>query len=115
MLTRLTPQTALISVGVEQVVHPPSMQIAGEFHDQMRQWIEEFASFGRTSLNTVVLNSRRTAENISRQHRLVCRRARAGAAAEPAHRSQPAVIVSAGPSLRKNKHLLKGPEGPGGA
>ena len=106
LLARLTPQSALISIGVEQVVHPPSQQLAGAFHDQMRLWIEEFASFSRTSINTVVLNSRKTAENIGRNIGWY--------AATPSmdrltgrHRGEPAIIVSAGPSLRKNKHLLK--------
>ena len=42
------------------------MEVAGEFHRQIQQLLEEFGSFSRTSLNTVVLNSRRTAENLSR-------------------------------------------------
>ncbi len=107
LLTRLTPQTALLSVGVETVEHAPSMQRNPEFHAQMRQWLEEFDSFGRTSLNTMVLNSTRTAENIARNIGWY--------AAAPClsrlrdrHKGRPAVIVSAGPSLRKNRHLLKG-------
>ncbi|HEY2588258.1 MAG TPA: 6-hydroxymethylpterin diphosphokinase MptE-like protein [Tepidisphaeraceae bacterium] len=105
LLARLTPHTALISVGAEQVVHPPSMEVAGEFHRQMQVWIEEYASFGRTSLNTVVLNSRKTAQNIAKNIAWYI-------ATPPVsrlhdrHRGKPAVIVSAGPSLRKNKHLL---------
>ena len=107
LLARLTPQAALISVGVEQVVHPPSMEVAGDFHRQMQAWLEEFASFSRTSLNTVVLNSRRTAENISRN--LAWYVAAPGVSRlRNRHKGEPAVIVSAGPSLRKNKHLLKG-------
>ncbi|HET6252112.1 MAG TPA: 6-hydroxymethylpterin diphosphokinase MptE-like protein [Tepidisphaeraceae bacterium] len=106
LLTRLTPRAAFISTGVVQVVHPPSQQLAGAFHDQMRQWIDEFASFSRTSINTVVLNSRKTAENIARNINWY--------AAAPCisrlknrHKGKPGIIVSAGPSLRKNKHLLK--------
>ena len=107
LLTRLTPQTALISVGTEKVIHPPSMEVAGEFHRQMQVWIEEYASFGKTSLNTVVLNSRKTAENIAKNL--------AWYLAAPdmsrlrnRHKGRPAVVISAGPSLRKNKQLLKG-------
>jgi hypothetical protein len=106
LLTRLTPHAALISIGSQQVAHVPSHQLAPEFYDQMRQWIDEFASYSQTSINTIVLNSRRTAENIARNvgwyvatpsmSRLKDRYA-----------GQPAIIVSAGPSLRKNKHLLK--------
>jgi hypothetical protein len=106
LLARLTPHSALISIGVEQVVHPPSQQVAGAFHDQMRLWIDEFASFSKTSINTLVQNSQKTAENIARNIGWY--------AATPSmarlagrHRGEPAIIVSAGPSLRKNKHLLK--------
>ncbi|HSU66650.1 MAG TPA: 6-hydroxymethylpterin diphosphokinase MptE-like protein, partial [Tepidisphaeraceae bacterium] len=109
LLTRLTPLTALISVGAEIVIHPPSMEVAGDFHKQMQAWLEEYAAFSRTSLNTVVLNSRKTAENISQNL--------AWYVASPPlsrlkdrHKGKPAVIVSAGPSLRKNQHLLKGLE-----
>ncbi|HWE93830.1 MAG TPA: 6-hydroxymethylpterin diphosphokinase MptE-like protein [Tepidisphaeraceae bacterium] len=106
LLTRLTPHAALIHIGSCQVAHAPSQQLAPEFFAQMRQWIDEFASYTQTSINTIVLNSRRTAENIARNvgwyvatpsmSRLKDR-----------YRGEPAIIVSAGPSLRKNKHLLK--------
>jgi hypothetical protein len=107
LLVRLTPQSALIAVGARQVIHPPSMEVAGEFHRQIQQLLEEFGSFSRTSLNTVVLNSRRTAENLSRN--LAFYSAAPGVARlQDRHKGEPAVIISAGPSLRKNKHLLKG-------
>lgn len=107
---RLTPHTALISVGAASVLHPPSLQVAPEFHEQIRGWTDEYAAFTRTCLNTLVLNGRRTAENVARNvgwyvstpgpERLRDR-----------HKGQPAVIVSAGPSLRKNQHLLPGLKG----
>jgi len=110
LLARLTPHAALISVGAEQIVHPPSMEAAGPFHRQMQAWLEEFASFSRTSLNTVVHNSARTAENIARN--LAWYVASPGVSRLAArHRGEPAVIISAGPSLRKNKHLLPGLKG----
>src|SRR5438270_10302374 len=34
-----------------------SMRVAGEFHRQVQNWLAEFASFARTSMNTLVLNS----------------------------------------------------------
>lgn len=107
LLTRLTPHSALLSLGVEQVAHPPSLEAAGEFHRQMRQWIEEFESFTRTSLNTVVLNSSRTAENISRNIAWYVASPGVGRLKDR-YKGGPALIISAGPSLRKNKHLLKG-------
>ena len=110
LLNRLSPSAALISLGSATVVHPPSQQIASAFHDQMRVWIEEFGSYTQTSVNTVLLNSQRTAENVARNIGWY--------AASPSldrlkgrHQGKPAVVVSAGPSLRKNKHLLKDLQG----
>ena len=54
LMVKLTPHAAMIGVGVGELLHPPSMEVAPEFHQQMRLWIEEFSSFSRTSLNTVV-------------------------------------------------------------
>jgi hypothetical protein len=106
LLQRLNPHTALFSVGVETVVHAPSQQIASPFYEQTRIWLEEFESFRQTSMNTLVLNSRRTAQNIARNVGWYV--------ASPSlsrlrdcYKGNPAIIVSAGPSLRKNKHLLK--------
>lgn len=110
LMSRLIPMSVLISIGVEQVVHPPSQQLAGAFFDQMRLWIDEFASYSRTSLNTLVQNSRKTAENIARNigwYAATPSMARLGGR----HRGEPAIIVSAGPSLRKNKHLLRDIQG----
>jgi hypothetical protein len=107
LFVRLTPHAALISVGVESVVHPPSMQVAGEFHQQVQTWLAEFASFSRTSLNTLVLNSRRTAENIARNIGWYVATPSLSRL-ENRHKGQPAIVVSAGPSLRKNIDQLKG-------
>jgi hypothetical protein len=107
LLLKLTPHSALISVGAARIEHPASLQAAGEFHRQMQTWLEEFSSFSRTSLNTVVLNSRRTAENISRNLGWYVATPSLARLANR-YEKKPAVIVSAGPSLRKNKHLLKG-------
>ena len=105
LLTRLTPHAALVSTGTATVVHPPSVQVAPDFYRQVQTWTEEFASFTRTSLNTLVLNGRRTAENIARNlGRYVS--APCLSRLKDRHHGEPAIIVSAGPSLRKNKHLL---------
>jgi hypothetical protein len=106
LLVRLTPLTAALSLGSVRFEHPPSLQVAAEFHSAFRNWLDEFASFARTSLNTVLLNSTRTAENIARNAGWYA------ASACPSRlrgrfAGKPAIIISAGPSLRKNKHLLK--------
>ena len=112
LLQKLTPQSAMVSLGSESVVHAPSLSLHKEFHTQAQQWLAEFASFSRTSMNTLVLNGKLTAENITRNL--------AWYASAPGierlkdrYTGKPAIIVSAGPSLRKNKHLL--PEAAGRA
>jgi len=105
LLLRLNAYQAMISAGLEFVVHAPSLQLQDEFHRRMQTVMSEFVAYCRTSLNTVILNGQRTAENIARNigwyvgtgslSRLAGR-----------HAKQPAIIVSAGPSLRKNRHLL---------
>jgi hypothetical protein len=105
LLARLTPHTALISVGFENVVHLPSNEVAGDFHRQMQTWLDEYASFGKTSMNTVVLNSTKTAQNIAHNLPWYIATPDISRLADR-HKGRPAVIVSAGPSLRKNKHLL---------
>lgn len=102
---RLTHHAAMFAMGAESITHAPSVQLQPKFHEQMRIWIEEFASYCDTTINTLVLNGKRTAENIARNIGWY--------AATPSlsrlkdrHKHQPIIIVSAGPSLRKNKHLL---------
>jgi hypothetical protein len=107
LFRQLTPHTALISVGSETIEHAASVRRNEPFYAQVRLWLSEYASFCRTNMNTLVFNSEQTARNISKNigwyaaasgiNRLAGR-----------YRGSPAVIVSAGPSLRKNKHLLKG-------
>ena len=106
---RLTPNTALVSVGTETIALAAAVRLHPRFFRQVETWIGEFAAFCRTNMNTLLLNSQKTAENIA---------ANIGwYAATPSlqrlkdrYRGRPAVIVSAGPSLRKNKHLLSGLE-----
>ncbi|MDP9173542.1 MAG: DUF115 domain-containing protein [Planctomycetota bacterium] len=109
LFQRLTPHTALISMGTEIISHASSRQLNEPFYHQTEIWLAEFAAFCRTNMNTLVLNSRKTAENIAKNIGWY--------AATPSlarlnthYQSRPAIIVSAGPSLRKNKHLLAGLE-----
>jgi hypothetical protein len=109
IFSRLTPHTALISVGSHTSAYPPSLRLQPEFFAQVRIWLEELAAFVRTGMNTLVLNSTKTAENIAANIGWYA----ATPSVERLHeryKGKPAVIVSAGPSLRKNKHLLAGLE-----
>jgi hypothetical protein len=110
LFTRLTPHTPLITLGTVDIDHPVSLQRSPEFHAQLKAWLAEFASFARTNLNTLVMNGRKTLENIARNVGWFT--ATPGAERlDKAYAGKPAIIVSAGPSLRKNKHQLKALKG----
>jgi hypothetical protein len=109
IFSRLSSQSAVLSLGPEKIVHAPSVQLAPEFFAQMDIWLDELASFIRTGMNTLVLNSGKTAENVAANIGWYAASPSAGRL-NGRFRGSPAVIVSAGPSLRKNKHLLKGLE-----
>ncbi|MDQ3440601.1 MAG: DUF115 domain-containing protein [Planctomycetota bacterium] len=106
VFVRLAQQMAMFSLGYETIEHGPSVRLRPEDHAQFREWMEEFTAYSRTSINTLVLNGRRTAENIARN--IGWYAATPGMARlKDKHKGTPAIIVSAGPSLRKNKHLIK--------
>jgi hypothetical protein len=106
LFQRLSPHTALISVGAQAVPHAPSVQLHENFFRQAQGWLDEYASFCRTSMNTLVFNSSKTAQNIARNIGWYAATPSLSRLADR-YRNRPAVIVSAGPSLRKNQHLLK--------
>lgn len=110
VMTRLAKHQALICVGLGFLTHPPSQQLHGAFHAEIRRIIDEYAGFCQTSINTLVLNGRRTCENIARNLGWYAATPGIGDLKDK-HAKQPAIIVSAGPSLRKNKHLLKEAQG----
>jgi hypothetical protein len=105
LFTRLNPHMALINAGSAMLEHAPSIQASAEFFGFQKHWLEEFSSLCRTSINTLVLNGKRTAENLARN--LGWYAAMPGVEGlKDRYKGKPAIIVSAGPSLRKNKHLL---------
>lgn len=106
LFNRLVPHTAMTSIGTASVDHAPSLQLQPKFHEQMKTWIAEFAAYSRTNINTLILNGRRTAENITRNLGWYVATPDVDRLKDK-HKSKPAIVVSAGPSLRKNKHLLK--------
>lgn len=106
VLLKMGMHQAMVSAGLGFVAHPPSVQLNPEFHRQTERAMAEFVAFCRTSLQTLVLNGKRTCENIAANVGWYVR--------SPGindlmgrHAGRPAIIVSAGPSLRKNKHLLR--------
>ena len=97
---------AAISTGHAKFDHAPSLQLHGEFFAEARSLVDAFLAYGKTTINTLVINSKRTCENLARN--IPWYVAASGIERlKNAMAGRPAIIVSAGPSLRKNKHLLK--------
>lgn len=107
---RLRERNTLVMLGSQFVRHPPSARIAGDFHAAFQQLVNEFVSFTRMSLLTLVSNSQITCRNIAMN--LVnyvttppidmLRNRFAG---------HPGIVVSAGPSLSRNLDDLAGLKG----
>ncbi len=105
LFNRLTPNTATIALGFGNIAHAPSLQLHSEFHRQMQTWVAEFVAYCRTTVSTLIANGCRTSQNVSRNLPWYVATPSLSRL-QDSYRGKPAVIVSAGPSLRKNKHLL---------
>lgn len=102
---RLVPYSTLMMLGVQIVRHPPSQRVAPDEHAAFVRLVTEYATYQRMSLLTLVANSKITCRNIAMNIPAyvmtppidVLRNRFAG---------HPGIIVSAGPSLRRNVNLL---------
>ncbi|MGN6504929.1 MAG: motility associated factor glycosyltransferase family protein, partial [Tepidisphaeraceae bacterium] len=97
---------AAMSAGHSRFEHPPSLQLHPDFFEQARGLLDEFLAYGKTTINTLLINSKRTCENLARNVPWYVASPGVGRLRN-AMAGKPAIVVSAGPSLRKNKHLLK--------
>lgn len=106
---RLRPHTALMMMGAKFVTHPPSHRIAPQFHAELRQVITDFVAYSRTTIMTLVQNARITCRNVANNlvHLVTTQPIDA---MRSRFRGRPAIVVSAGPSLRKNIDQLVGLE-----
>lgn len=97
----LGPVSSLFMLGTQFLRHPPSAQVEGDALNELCRMITEFATFQRMSLVTLMGNSKITCRNIAMNlpHYI---------STPPIDRladrfsGNPAVIISAGPSLRQN-------------
>lgn len=110
LLARLHQASATAMMGSTLVRHEPSIRRHPAFFAEIEQRLREYESYSRTTVNTLVLNGKRTAENIARNL--------AWYASAPglerlagAGRGCPAIVVSAGPSLRRNIARLRDARG----
>jgi hypothetical protein len=104
--TRLSAWMPSITMGFVGIAHAPSLELDPQFHQKMQSCVEELKAYAKTSITTLVINGKRTAENVSRNIPWYIA-APSLSRLKDRYKNQPAIIVSAGPSLRKNKHLLK--------
>jgi hypothetical protein len=107
---RLRPHSALIMLGAQFVRHAPSLQVAGDVHNGICSMITEFVTYSRMSLMTLVTNSKITCQNIAMNLVHYVTTPSIDVLHERFARC-PAVIISAGPSLRKNIDRLAGLKG----
>jgi len=94
-------RNTLMMLGLQFVRHEPSIRVNPDFHARMSNLITEFATYTRMSLLTLVANSKITCKNIAMN-------VPAYVATPPIDilrdrfKGDPAIIVSAGPSLYRN-------------
>ena len=102
---RLQSFNAVIMLGAQFVPHPPSMHVAEKEHAALTASLREFVTYARMSLVTLMANSKITCRNIAMNlvHYVatppidILRGRFAG---------DPAVVISAGPSLARNVDQL---------
>jgi hypothetical protein len=108
--TRLEPHNTAMMMGAQFVTHAASDRAAPEFQTAMRKLLADHMTYCRMSLVTLVANSRATCRNIANNLPRflttppidILRERFAG---------HPGIVVSAGPSLRRNIDVLAGLKG----
>ncbi len=107
---RLQAYNTLIMLGAQFIQHAPSVRLAASEHAAVSHAISEFVTYTRMTLMTLVANSQITCKNIAMN-------AVTYVSTPPIDllrnrfSGDPAIIVSAGPSLLKNIDQLKGLKG----
>jgi hypothetical protein len=102
---RLRPHATMMMLGAQFVAHPASGQVAADFHTQARKTIIDYIAYARMTLLTLVGNSQITCRNIA--HNLP-----KYLSTPPINtlrnrfKGRPGIVISGGPSLRKNIDLL---------
>ncbi|MCP4594306.1 MAG: motility associated factor glycosyltransferase family protein [bacterium] len=103
--SRLQPHGALMMLGAQFLTHPPSQQISGEFHKRIRDLLTDYVTYVKMSAITLVKNSQITCRNVANNLGTYLSTPPINIFGQ-SFSGRPGIIVSAGPSLRKNIHLL---------
>ncbi len=103
----LRPHTRrILSNKIHIVQHPPSHQVHNDFYESVREEFMEFIEAGRSLMHTSIVLTRRTAENQFLNTADYLK----NPGIKPfknRYRGIPGFLVSAGPSLEKNVHLVE--------
>lgn len=110
LLNDFQPHGPLLVAGVTMVEHTPSVMLRPAFYADARQWLDEVQSYARTAVHTLVKNAGQTLRNVALNLPWYVTSPGIGRLAN-AYKNQPAIIVAAGPSLRKNRKLLREAKG----
>ncbi len=103
--TRVGRVVSLIMLGTKVTQLHSSVQVSGAFFEAMRPTRTDYLSYAKTAMVTLVANSQITCRNIA--HNLATYLATPSISIlKNRFAGYPAILVSAGPSLRKNQHLL---------
>ncbi len=108
LIARLETHVALISQGVQFIAHPPTRQCRAAELNAFAERFTQFVAFCRTNVATTLVNAARTCRNLAENLAHYAAGPNVAELAGAAEGSA-AVIVSAGPSLARNVHLLSRP------
>lgn len=108
--SRLQTHTALLMLGAKFIAHPPSERVAGEFHNRLRSLVTAFVAYSRMTIVTLVANARITCKNIANNIG-ACATTPSIGILKDRFKGVPGIVVSAGPSLRRNIDQLAGAAG----
>lgn len=102
----LRPRSTLMMLGTRFVTHPPSVRASKQEHGKINDAISEFVTYTRMSLLTLMSNSRITCKNIANNLVTYVSTPPIDLLRDRFH-GNPAVVVSAGPSLSRNLDGLR--------
>mgnify|MGYP006274157949 CR=1 FL=1 len=105
---RFEPAATAVLAGVSLITHPPSRQLHGPALSVFAGQLKQVVAYLRTNIATTLVNATRTCENLLRN---LSHYAAGPTINDLRHAAvgRPAVLVSAGPSLARNVHLLGTP------
>ena len=107
---RMRPLASLVALGVVGVGHAPSLARDPAFFEQCRKIVADFGQTVATDTATTLAHARKTSFNVAANLREYATTPGLGRLRD-AYAGRPAILVAAGPSLRKNIEAVRAAEG----